>query len=415
MGVALAIGLIVGFERGWHGQRERPESASTGDGHTFAGIRTFALAGLFGGLAAAMPEPFHPWFAAAALLAVAVIATIGYLQHARATGDLGATTEFALLVTFALGLLTGSGHPLEAVILSVVVAVLLGFKSEIHATLGRLEPREIRATLQLLVLALVVLPLLPNESLGPFGSLNPRTIGLLVLLILGIGFVGYFAVRMLGTRAGLLLTAAAGGLTSSTAVTVSFARMATTRGAPHALLGVGIALACAAMAPRIVVEVAIVHPALLPAVIPPLAVLAVMPVLAVVLVLRKRRRSVGDGELSLGNPLQLRTALTMGLLLAVLFMLSRAAQSWFGDAGIYGVAALSGIADVDAITLALADQAGRGLDPEVAARGIVLAAVVNTAVKAVLAAVLGGIAMARWAGSILVASLIPAVLLMLWI
>lgn len=411
--VALAIGLIVGFERGWHGFAESRRKTDDGDGDTrrdgltVAGIRTFGLVGLLGGVVG-MLGGASPLLLAAGLVALGMILTAGYVLNTRRTGDFGATTEIALLLVFALGALSTSGWPLEATIAAVVTAALLGFKEQIHATLGRLDRREMNASLQMLLIALVVLPLLPDEPMGPWDSLNPRTIGLLIMLIAGIGFAGYFAVRALGSRAGLLVTAAFGSLSSSTAVTVTFSRLARGRTTGQALLAAGIALACGAMAIRVLVEVAVVNAALLPRVLPGMLALALVPLLATAWIVARHGARVEAGDLGLNNPLELRQALIIGGALAVVFVLARGAETAFGDQGVYGMAFLSGLADVDAITLALADQSRETLDQQVAARGIVLAAITNTAVKAGIAAVLGGRALIGWTTAILLAAVAAA-------
>lgn len=402
--LALAVGLIIGFERGWHGQNDeatRFENARRTEGRNIGGIRTFALVGLLGGITALVAGQTHPLLLAAMVLILGALLVAAYVLTSNQSGDYGATTEAALLLTFMLGALVITGHRLEAMGAAVITAVLLGFKAEIHSTLAKLDRRELHSSLQLLLIALVVIPMLPNQSLGPWDSLNPRMLGLLVMLIAGIGFVGYFAIRTLGARAGLLLTAVFGGLTSSTAVTVAFARMARRTGQRHALLGVGIALACATMAPRLLIEVAAVNQALVPRVFPGLAALAAVPLLAAVWVARRHTGREETGDVGINNPLEIGQALVIGAVLAGVFVLSHAAEAWLGESGVYGLALLSGVADVDAISLALAKQAQGDLEAEVAARAIILAALSNTLFKAVFAAAIGGVKLARWATTIL--------------
>jgi uncharacterized membrane protein (DUF4010 family) len=401
LALALAIGLIVGFERGWSQEGNHAEADGRDGAARVAGIRTFALVGLLGGVLATVAVLGHGWSLAAGLLVLGAILVAGYVLTSRASGDMGATTEIALLLTYALGALPALGHAREAVAAAVVTAVLLGFKRRIHRLLAHLDLREVQASLQLLLIALVVLPMLPSRALGPWDALNPRMIGLLVLLIAGIGFVGYFAERIAGARTGLLVTAVLGGLTSSTAVTVTFARLGRRAGARRAVFGAGIALACATMAPRLLLEVAFVNGALALRILPGILALAVVPLVAAAWVAAQHDR-VGESEqLGLDNPLELRAALLITALLTVIFMLSHGAEAAFGDRGVYGMAVLSGLADVDAVALSLAQQARHSLDEGVAARAVLLAALVNTAVKAGLAAALGGLALARWASTIL--------------
>lgn len=416
--VALSVGLIIGFERGWQNQNTGRDGAAENkavDGMSVTGIRTFALLGLLGGVAARLSLVGSFWVLAAVLLGVAAMLVVGYLQTVRTTGDLGATTEVAALLTCALGAMAVLDMQLEAVIAAVGAAVLLGFKQEIHGVLRKLSRHELTASLQLLVIMLVVLPLLPNEAMGPWGSLNPRVIGWLVLLVAGIGFVGYFAVRILGDRVGLTLTAFLGGLTSSTALTLSFSRMTAQDIRRQALLGAGIALACGTMAPRVLVEVAIVNRSLLLPLLPGLLLLGIIPIAAMVMVLWRFKGGEVEHQPVMSNPLELKSALIIAAALAAVFVMSNAAQDWFGDKGVYGLAILSGIADVDAITVALANQANDGLSDTVAARGILLAALTNTLVKAGIVLFVGGWSLARWASSILLLAVAAGATGWLWI
>lgn len=420
--VALAVGLIIGFERGWQTQNEHGDAYSmrdVGNGHDDAmavmGIRTFALLGLLGGVAARLTEATSVWVLAAVLIGVAAMLVVGYLQTVRTTDDIGATTEVAALLTCALGAMAVLDMQLEAVIAAVGVAVLLGFKREIHGALQRLSRHELTASLQLLVIMLVVLPLLPNEAMGPWDSLNPRVIGWLVLLVAGIGFVGYFAVRILGDQVGLTLTAFLGGLTSSTALTLSFSRMSATDTRRQALLGAGIALACGTMAPRVLAEVAIVNRDLLMPLLPGMILLGIIPLVAMGVVLWRFKGGEVEHQPAMSNPLELKSALLISAALAVVFVMSNAAQEWFGDRGIYALAVLSGIADVDAITVALANQANDGLSDTVAARGILLASLTNTLVKAAIVLFVGGWSLARWASSILVLAVAAGATGWIWI
>lgn len=407
LALALAVGLIIGFERGWRHREER--EAGDGrptEGRSAAGIRTFALSGLLGGVMVLLAADGHALVLGAGVLVLGALLVASYLVTARAYGDFGATTEVALLLTFLLGALAVAGHQLEAVAAAVVTAVLLGFKAEIHNVLERLDRRELQSSLQFLVVALVVIPLLPNRDMGPWQSINPRVLGLLVLLIAGIGFVGYFSIRVLGARAGLMTTALLGGLTSSTAVTVSFARLARRSQRRHALFGAGIALACGTMVPRLLVEVAAVNPALILPILPGVIPLAVIPLLAALWVARSGDRDAGTHEVGVENPLELKQALIIGGILGLVFTLTQGAQDWLGDSGVYAIALISGVADVDAVALAVARQAQSGsLEPEVASRAIVLAALSNTAFKTAFAAILGGPRLTRWVVPVLALAL----------
>jgi uncharacterized membrane protein (DUF4010 family) len=400
LAVALGIGLIVGLERGWKTREQH-------GGQRLAGLRTFAITALGGGVLAAASLPDRFAVLAAGALAVGALIVAGYVISTPAQRDFGMTTELALLTTFGLGAVAVLGAPAEAAAAAVVMTLLLGFKSEFHSAIAKLDRTELLATLQLAALAAVLLPLLPNRDLGPWDSVNPRVIGVLVLLVAGLSYVGYFAVRVLGPRLGLTLTALLGGLSSSTAVTVAYARRAREEPAHRLVLGAGIAVAAATMVPRLVVEITAVNPALLKPLLPTFATLLLVPLAAALWLVGRRRDGVPGGELKLSNPLQLRAALGFGALLIVLFVATEGLRRALGDAGTYAIAAVAALLDVDAVTLALAEDAARGtLAATTAQRAIVLAVLVNTGVKAVLAAALGGRQLLRSASAVLGAALL---------
>lgn len=398
LAIALALGLIVGMERGW-------ESRESPTGLRIAGVRSFGFVGLFGGISALLADKFGANVLAVAFLGLALMIVASYVITSKKIQDFGITTELSLLITFVLGALAGSGFEAEALAAAVVMTMLLGLKQELHHTLEQLDRRELIATLQLLIVAAVALPLLPDRDLGPWQALNPRTIGWLVLLIAGISYIGYFAMRIFGTRVGLLATAVLGGLVSSTAVTLSYGRMARREQRNLALLGAGISLAAGTMAVRILVEVAIVNWSLLPWLVVPVAILAMVPLVAAVAIATRTPSTPSSAEVQLKNPVELGSALGFGAILSILFILVRAFENWFGNAGIYILSAISGITDVDAVSLSLAQATRTNLPLSVGATGILIAAMVNTLVKALLATFIGGWQLARWCATILLSAL----------
>jgi uncharacterized membrane protein (DUF4010 family) len=400
LAIALGIGLIVGLERGWKTREQQ-------GGQRLAGLRTFAVTALCGGVLAALSTPNRFAVLAAGTLVVGILIVTGYFISAREQRDFGMTTELALLTTFALGAAAVLGAPAEAAAAAIVMALLLGFKQEFHAAIEKLERHELLATLQLAAIAAVLLPLLPNRDLGPWGAVNPRVVGMLVLLIAGLSYIGYFAMRALGARFGLTLTALFGGLSSSTAVTVAYARRARTASGHRLVLGAGIALAAATMVPRLVVEIGAVNAVLLPALAPTFAALALVPLAAVAYLVTRPHGTPTAAELKLSNPLQLSAALGFGALLVVLFVAEEGLRRVLGDPGAYAIAAVAALVDVDAVSLAMAEAAARGtLAAATAERAIAIAVLVNTAVKAALAAALGGAPMLRTASLVLAAALV---------
>lgn len=384
LGIALALGLLIGVERGWSSREEA-------EGARLAGLRTFGLVGLLGGLWGLLATEVGAILLGFGFVALAGVVLLAHLQTVRRDQDLGVTTAVAALVTFSLGALTTLGHAVPAAASAVIVTILLGLKPVLHDWLRRLSQEELAAVLKLALISVVILPVLPNRGYGPWDALNPYAIWWMVVLIAAISFVGYFAVRIAGPRRGLPLTGLLGGLASSTATTLSFSRMGRRQPALHTLLAAGITLSAATMFPRMLLEVAVVGPALLPAIAPTLVVITVLAYAAAGLVwYRSRTDNATANDVTLKNPFELGPALQFGALLAGVLLLAEGAQAWLGDAGIYLLAAASGLSDVDAITLSLARMSGEDLAPEVAARGIILAGVVNTGVKAGLVAIVAG-------------------------
>ncbi len=383
LAVSLALGLLVGVERGWR-EREAEE------GSRVAGVRTYGLIGLLGGVSGLLGRGFGLPVPGFAFLGLAAALTAAHVIEARRTGDLGITSLTAGLVTFALGALATLGRVPEAAAAAVVTVLLLGAKPTLHRWLRSLSGEELRAAFRLLLVSVVMLPVLPDRGMGPWEALNPREIWWMVVLISGISFVGYFAMKMGGARRGAMLTALLAGLTSSTALTLHFARLARRQPGSERVLGPGILLACGTMFPRMVVVATVIDWRVGQALaLPALVMAGVVWAGALVGWLRAERTPLDTGTL-LGNPLELRAAVGFGALLAVIMLAARGLQAALGDAGVLLLAAASGIADVDAITLALTRMGGEGIPVSLAILGIVAAAAVNTGVKAVLAWTLGG-------------------------
>lgn len=394
LGIALATGVIIGLERGW----ERVSRDDQGPG-----LRTFTLAGLSGGLSGLVgSEPFTLVFFA--LLGAIVLA--GYVITSHTPAGVGYTTEFALLLTFVLGVLATRGYANLAIAAAVVTALVLGLRPEIHGALRHIQRLELLSTLQLLVVAAVVLPLLPDRDLG-FAGLNLHLIGWFVLLVLGLSWLGYVSLRIFGQRLGILLTAILGGMTSSTAVTATFARRAAAHPELLPVLRTGVVLACSIMPIRIAVIVTLVNPDLFVSIAPGLAALLIVPLLAALPALGNQR-SAPDTPLDLGNPLDLKSAALFAVFLTALFVAVPWLQATFGHIGIYAAAAASGLTDVDAISLTLSRKSLESISENAAALGIIIAAASNTVVKAVIATTFSEQRLLRGAGLPLLAAAVLA-------
>ena len=389
LAVALAVGFVIGLERGWH-ERDAPE------GSRVAGIRTFALTGLAGGLVAIIGVIFSPVLAAVITLALA-----GLLYAIRSADmrreDIGATTEVAAVVTFGLAILAGLDRPISAIGGAVVSSFLLGLKPLLHGWLRDMTQRELLAALQLLLLTAVVLPLLPDRGYGPYAALNPYRVWWMVVLVAGVSFAGYLAMKLLGPRLGVLLTGLAGGLASSTATTFQLAR----RGGAldpsiHVAVAASILAACTVMFVRVIVLAAIIHkPLLQDMAIPFGAAILIGTVSSVWCWLLGRGAAHPMPAVLPRNPVDLRAAIAFAAVLAVVIVLAEAGRLMFGAHGLYVVAAVAGLADVDAITLSVASQARTEVTVDVAVVAIAIASGVDTMVKAGLAAAFGSRAIAR--------------------
>jgi len=381
---ALAIGLLIGAERGW-------SARDILDTRLSAGIRTFGLIGLLGGLATLLAGHFGALAWLGMLLGVIVLATAAYLIDRRDDRDPGLTSEVALLLTFLLGSLALAHSRLLAGSCAVVVALLLSLKEPMHSGLKRLSADELSGALKLLFISLVLLPALPNQGYGPWQVFNPYVTWWMVVLIAGLGFVAYVAIRLVGTRHGLLLTALLGSVVSSTAMTLTLARLHGRREL-HALLACGLLGTSALVFPRVLLEVALINPPLVTGLLWPLAAATLVYALGALYWWQRANSSTlpADAEPPLKNPFEFGPALRFALLLALILLLVEIARRELGDVGVYLVAALSGLTDADAITLSLSRSALSELQPQVATRGIALAVISNSLIKGVLIALIGG-------------------------
>ena len=404
LAAALAVGLLIGVERGWRG-RELAE------GGRVAGLRTFALVGLLGGVLGVLPGPAGGWplwlGVAGVSLSLALLLAVSYREASRRSGDLSITSAVATLLTLLLGVLAARGAPLLAMAAAVLTAALLNFKPTLHRWLRLLEHRELSASLQLLVLSLVILPGLPDAGFGPYQALNPYRLWWAVVLIAALSLAGHFAMRLTGARRGVFWTGLLGGLASSTAATLALARQARRQPALAGAAGSGVMAACGVMFLRMAVLVATIHLPLMKPLGAPLVVSGVVLIgLAAWQWRRQARRpdvagseagSEGglesDREPEPMAPFDLGTALGFGAFLAAMAVLVPAAQQALGDAGIFALAAVSGLADVDATTIAMARaQAGGALSVPTAVIAIGLTTLVNMGTKVGIAWITGGAA-----------------------
>ena len=382
---ALAVGLVIGLERGWR-DRELPE------GGRVAGLRTFALTGLLGGVLGHLEPDFGPWPLLGALLGLALLLTVSYARNSKLSGNLSATTPVAMLLTLVLGVFAAHGNITLALSAAVIGAVLLDLKPTLHGWLRLIDHRELTASLQLLVLSMVILPYLPNTGLGPYAALNPYQLWWAVILIAGLSLTGHFAMRITGAQRGVLWTGILGGLASSTATTLALARYARAQPSLAGAAAAGTLASCGVMFFRMVGLLGVIQPTLLPTFGSALVVTGVVLLCMALWGWRKLiRTAVGEGAVGAMAPFDLGTALGFGMLLAVMSVLVPAAKQWLDTSGLYVLSAVSGLADVDAILISLARLHGAGgLSTGATVTALGLATLANMVAKVGIAWTTGG-------------------------
>lgn len=392
MAVALLVGALIGIER------EKRKLREGGPG--IAGLRTFMMFAMSGAVAAWLSQTFDsPWPLAAGIVAAAALVIAAYLVATRRNvegGSIGLTTEVAALATFLLGAMAIVAPPVVTVALGVVVAGTLALKEPLHGWVDRLGVDDIYAGLKLLAATFIVLPLLPNREMGPYAAFNPFELWALVILISALSLVGYVAVRLLGTERGTALTGLFGGLASSTAVTLTFAKDSREHAdRPVQAFAAGILVAWVVMFVRVAVEVGVVYAPLLPRLAWPLAAMGAVAVASAAWYFFGRSEPAESSDLQLQTPFSLTSAIKFAALFALVLLAVAFVRQTFPGRGELVVAALAGLTDVDAITLSMATQARDGGDAGTAVASIVVAILTNTLVKGGLVVSLGAPAL-RW-------------------
>lgn len=382
--VALGVGLLIGMEREWRWRQQGEAKVE------HAGLRTFGLIGLLGGLAGLLQPLSGGWLIPGTVLSLAIL----FVAH-RKTGDATSlaedmTTLVAGLVAALLGTLSTAGMPQLAAASAVVVVVLLNLKPTLHRWVAMLSQAELRAVLRLLVISLVVLPVLPNQGYGPYQALNPRTIWLFVVMLSLLSFVGYLAIRVLGPRRGYLATGLFGGLVSSTATTAALARLGRRDSADALPLAAGVALANGVMAVRMVVIVAAINPELARAAAWPLGWATAAALIFAGVLWRGARSDKPTDTIEIKNPFDLGPALRLTALLAVVLVLAKFLEDNYGQSGVQVLAAIAGLVDVDAITLTVSHGTANGDPLPPAVLALLIAAFANSIFKGALIVSAGG-------------------------
>lgn len=393
LGLATAAGLVIGLERERSAPRDRRGQAFLG------GARTHPLVALVGGLSALASREVGAAALVIPFAGLVLLVCLDYAGEVFRDRDRGLTSEAAFILVFLLGVLSLSERalsplPTRALVVlavAVVTAFLLSAKPALHPLVRRVSAEDLASALGLLVLAVVVLPVLPDRAYGPYDALNPRHIGVLIVLISAISFAGYAGVRLLGPRRGLGLTGLVGGLASSTAVTLAMSGRAREKPAIADSAALAVMLASTMMFVRVLVVVGLVSRSLLGQLAYPMVAAAAAGAgTSLVFWRRSRTASAEAGALAFSNPFEIAPALRFAAVFAAVLVGAKAATVHLGEMGAYVAGVVAGSTDVDAITLSMARLSGPELAPRVAATAIFLGAASNTVVKGVMALVVGG-------------------------
>ena len=396
-----ALGATIGLIRQWDQQAEDHSGE-------YAGVRTFTFWSVLGCIAAFISSEHGQPVLAVVLVAIGAQIVLGRARPASAGA--GSTTLAAAVLTVLVGALVFWQRHQEAVLVSGLMAVLLGLKRPIHDWTRAFTETDIRATLQFVAVTGVILPLVPDEAYGPFDGFNPHSTWMMVVLISGVGFAGYVLMRLLDSRAGLILTSVLGGIASSTATTLAFTRQSREDPDHSEFHALAVAIACTVMLPRVLVIIGLVNRGLAMQLLLPFAGMALPGALyAVWSWWRHRRQRRKAGLPAIANPLNLMTAVKFALIYAVIsFLVKAAAHFDHMQDGLLPLAFVSGLTDLDAIALSVAGNLGSGeITPGLAARAVVVAAIANSLVKAGLAATWGSPTL-RWHVAILMSLTIAA-------
>lgn len=369
LGASLAAGLMIGVERGW---RLRQYAAGT----RVAGVRTYALIGASGGIAAALGELVHPLVTVSIAVVIGAGLVAGYWRGRR---DRDATSFIAAIIALALGMLAGAGEPALAVAGAAVVTLLLATREQSHGFIARLNRNDVHAFARYAVIAGAVLLFLPDRSMGPLDAWNPFQLWLVVVLVTGFSFAGYIANRTVGARKGVLATAVIGGLYSSTAVTASLAQqLGRGQSGPFSA---GILLASAMMYLRVLALVALLSPSTFPQFLVTLAPAAALGLVLALLAWRHAPQ-VEEAKADMpGNPIELVPAFGFVAIVAAAAVATRWAEARFGEAGIATSLFITGSFDVDASIVTLSSLPVEAIDRKVAAIAVAGTIVANMALK----------------------------------
>jgi uncharacterized membrane protein (DUF4010 family) len=368
--VATGIGLIIGLEREF--------DVDTKD--KFAGIRTFPIISIFGCIVTFLSQALSPWILIVSFPGLLLFISIAYYAKSQ-KGDLGLTTSLTLLLAYILGIMSALHYIREALAATVLIITLLSLKTKLHAIVARITQEELFAFVKFTVLALLILPFLPDAKYGPNGLLNPRDIGFVVVIVSSLSFLGYLLIKFGSAEKGILLTAFLGGLFSSTAVTWVFSSKSKESPELSSHYGAGIVLASSVMFIRVTVVTFLFNKDILSVLWLPCVLMSITGSVAVYIIIRNSKKKIAKQEIQLGNPLNLLNALSFGLLFVGISFMVYYANVYLGTSGLYLSGLISGLTDVDAISISMSKFALATSKIDLSVNVIVIAILSNTIVK----------------------------------
>lgn len=370
LAVVIFIGMLIGLER---------EYARNKDEKIFAGIRTFPLIGLYGFTSALISSITENWVYAIFFIGFAGLSIAAYYSSSR-DGKVGGTSEVSSFIVFILGSLVYWGYILLPVVIAIIITMFLSLKIQLHSFVGKVNAADIYATLKLAIITLIVLPVLPDKTYGPFDVLNPRLIWYMVIFVSGISFIGYIFIKLLGKDKGIIVTSLLGGMVSSTALTYSLTKKSKIEEPLSFNYGLGVITASSMMFLRVLLIISILDVDLAVALFLPMIIFAATGVISSV-IFYKKSTNIPQAEIELKNPFELKSAFIFGIIFGLTIFLSKAAQIYFGDQGLYAASALAGFSSVDAITISISRLFNETISLNVAMKAIVFATISNTVIK----------------------------------
>lgn len=399
--LSLGLGLLVGMQRQFANSKT-------------AGIRTFPLITLTGTVCGFLSKEFDGWILAVGFIAIAALLVVANVIRSKDDRDnVGITTEMAALLMYAVGAYLVFGEMIIAVVITGVATVLLHFKATLHGWVDKFGQDDLKAIMQFVLISMIILPVLPDTTYDKYESLNPKNIWLMVVLIVGISLIGYFIYKFIGSKAGVLLGGILGGLISSTATTISYSRMARSTEAISKLAAFVILTASAVSLVRVMIEISIVAPSSFKSFVFPLgAELLAMIILVIILFFRNRKEKAEMPTQS--NPAELKGALIFALLYGGISFISALVKDKFGNEALYFVSVVSGLTDLDAITLSTAKMTEqKSIEASLGWRLILVATLANLVFKGGMAITMGNKHLGKVVGVLFGILIITGILIIL--